>query len=342
MLRHRPVAATVLCAATLRLSGPADAQFPSLGGLTSQAQTAAAQRAVGQVLNTELPIRLDAKNLYPTVDTLPGGPFNPKPLTFSPATAAQPLAPGDYEVHVLAFCTEYSIHRPGAGVAYSLGPLLGKAKELVANLLWRGTWQGVDPSDLQGAAWSVQSGLRFEQLPMTYQRLINKYAPEYKGQIEGDFYQKMHDTYDGYGSKVPGMPSLDSMLGGMGSAGELALSAQSQREALTSTATDDHVRQQTLFAGAAQGVYTPQEAEVGPWTVRTPNQVYLRYKIVSGNLNDDNIMQIRIVAGGAPVSLLDAFQAQVTAPQGVTVTGMIGYPRGQGAQDLIPVLRPGK
>ena len=89
-------------------------------------------------------------------------------------------------------------------------------------------------------------------------------------------------------------------------------------------------------------MYTPQEAEVGPWTVRTPNQVYLRYKIVSGNLNDDNIMQIRIVAGGAPVSLLDAFQAQVTAPQGVTVTGMIGYPRGQGAQDLIPVLRPGK
>src|SRR5476649_365691 len=112
MLRNRPVAAALLFALALCIAGPAKAQFPSLGGLTSQAQTAAAQRAVGQVLNTELPIRLDAKNLYPTVDVLPGGPFNPKPLTFTPATAAQPLAPGDYEVHVLAFCTEYSIHRP--------------------------------------------------------------------------------------------------------------------------------------------------------------------------------------------------------------------------------------
>ena len=96
-----------------------------------------------------------------------------------------------------------------------------------------------------------------------------------------------------------------------------------------------------VHAGAAQGVYTPVTAEVGPWTVRIPGVAYLRYKIVSGNLNDDNIMQIRVVGGeqAQKVSLLDLFQAQLTQPHGVTVSGMIGYPRGQGAQDLIPVLR---
>jgi hypothetical protein len=253
------------------------------------------------------------------------------------ATLSNPLPPGDYEVTILAFCTEYSIHRPGAGVAYSLGPLLGKAKELVGNLLWRGTWNGASPSDLQGAAWAVQSGLTFDQLPKMYQSLITRFVPEFKDEIGSDFYQKMHSTYDGYANNVPGMPSLDSVLGGMGPAGELALSAQYERQALQSDATDDHVRQQTLFAGAAQGVYTPQNAEVGPWTVRMPG-AWLRYKIVGGNLSDNNIMQIRVGEAAGKVTLLDLFQAALSTP-GVTVTAMIGYPRGQGAQDLIPVLR---
>jgi hypothetical protein len=318
-------------------AGSARAQFPSLGGAVAGAQNAAAKRAVGALLNTELPIRLDASNLYPTVATLPGAPFDPKPLDYTSASVGQSLAPGDYEVTILAFCTEYSIHRPGAGVAYSLGPLLGKAKEAVANLLWRGTWNGVSPSDLQGAAWSIQAGLTFDRLPKNYQALINKYVPEYKGEIAEDFYQKMQDTYDGYASHVPGLPSLDSMLGGLGPAGELALSAQSERNALLADATDDHIRQQTLFAGSAQGVYTPEHAETGPWTVRTPGVAYLRYKIVSGNLADDNIMQIRVVGPGT--TLLDLFRVSGSPQQGITVTGMIGYPRGQGAQDLIPVLR---
>jgi hypothetical protein len=341
MQRGRFVSLVSLPLLSAAATGIARAQFPSLGGVVSGAQTAATKRAVGAVLNTELPIKLDATDLYPTVATLPGAPFDPKPLTPAIASLAQPLAPGDYQVSILAFCTEYSIHRPGAGVAYSLGPLLGKAKDLVANILWRGTWQGVAPADLQGVAWSIQSGLEFERLPRTYQKLIDRLAPEYKGQIAGDFYQKARDTYQNSAGNVPGMPSFDSMLGGMGTAGELTLSAQQQREALTSDATDDAVRQQTLFAGAAQGVYTPQSAQVGPWTVRVPGVAWMRYKIVGGNLNDDNIMEIRVAGdpAAAHVTLLQLFQASLTsAPGGVTVDGMIGYPRGQGAQDLIPVL----
>lgn len=339
--RTRSTTLALLAAFTLCGPGRAGAQF-SLGGLAATAKIAATKKAVGSVINTELPIRLDATNLYPTIDTLPGGAFNPKPLNVTLATLAAPLAPGDYEVQILAFCTEYSVHRPGAGVAYSLGPLLGKAKEAVANLLWRGTWQGVSPQDLQGVAWAIQSGLRFEQLPKTYQSLLTRLVPEYRGEIADDFVEKVRDTYNSSSQNVPGMPSLDSMLGGMGTAGELTLSAEAQRQALLSDATDDKVRQQTLFAGAESGIYTPVNAEVGPWTIRIPNVAFVRYKIVSGNLSDDNIMQIRIAAGdpaSAHVSLLDVFQAALTSPQGVTVTGMIGYPRGRGAQDLIPVLR---
>ena len=332
----------LIAAFTLAALARADAQFPSLGGALNAGKIAATKKAVGSVLNTELPIKLDASNLYPTIETLPGAAFNPKPIEYNSTASLKALAPGDYEVTVLAFCTQYSIHRPGEGVAYSLGPLLGKAKTLTANLLWRGTWAGIDPSDLQGAAWGIQSGLRYDQLPKRYQRLLDRFAPEYKDEIADDFYQKMQDTYSGYASNVPGMPSLDEMLGGMGDAGQLALSAKGEREALQSDAQDDAVRQQTLFAGSAQGIYTPQEAEVGPWTVRMPG-AYMRYKIVGGNLDDNNIMQIRLTREAAPTTtLLDLFQAHKGGTHVVTVDGMIGYPRGTGAQDLIPVLLPAR
>jgi hypothetical protein len=107
----------------------AAAQVPSLGGVVGGAKIAATKKAVGAVLNTDLPIKLDATNLYTTVENPPGGPFDPTLLNYTQATVGQPLAPGDYEVTILAFCTEYSIHRPGAGVAYSSSPwMLAKCR----------------------------------------------------------------------------------------------------------------------------------------------------------------------------------------------------------------------
>ena len=168
---RRFLVVAVLSAFALARADVARAQF-SLGGAVAGAKIAATKRAVGAVLNTELPIKLDATNLYPTVANPPGGPFNPKPLDYTMASVSKVIPPGDYQVTILAFCTEYSIHRPGAGVAYSLGPLLGKAKEAVANLLWRGTWQGVSPSDLQGVAWAIQSGFSYALCDRAKQDLL--------------------------------------------------------------------------------------------------------------------------------------------------------------------------
>ena len=73
--RTRSTTLALLAAFTLCGPGRAGAQF-SLGGLAATAKIAATKKAVGSVINTELPIRLDATNLYPTIDTLPGGAFN--------------------------------------------------------------------------------------------------------------------------------------------------------------------------------------------------------------------------------------------------------------------------
>jgi hypothetical protein len=55
----------------------------------------AADLALRNLLNNELPLRLDATTVYPTVAVLPGGPFQPRPLSLSAADVDRPLPPGD-------------------------------------------------------------------------------------------------------------------------------------------------------------------------------------------------------------------------------------------------------
>jgi len=315
-----------------------------------------------KLLGDQLPIDLDATKVYPTVDVLPGGPFTPQPLALTPNTLGNPLPPGDYTVNVMAFCTEYSVHRPGAGVAYKLAPLEGKQAGAVATLLWRGVQDGVNPQHLMGVAWGIQSGLTYDRMPKTFQATIDSVIPDYKSQLNGDFIQQLEDAYQAV-AKEAKLPPLDALLLKMGDAGKLALAAELERNALLAADKTDELKEQTLFAGQESGVYTPVKAEEGPWTVRIPGVAYMRYQIVGGNLQSNNVIQIRIVGQPGPQaglqhpamlnvslahgqsspvpqapSLLGLMGVQQSADGKMTVDGMIGYSQGQGAQALIPVL----
>jgi hypothetical protein len=317
-----------------------------------------------KLLGDQLPIDLDASKTYPTVDVLPGAAFAPRPLAFTPNTLNNPLPPGDYTVNVMAFCTEYSVHRPGAGVAYKLAPLEGKQAGAVATLLWRGVQAGVDPQHLMGVAWGIQSGLTYDRMPKTFQATIDSLIHDYKSQLNGDFIQQLEDAYQAV-AKEAKLPPLDALLLKMGDAGRLALAAEVERNALLATDKSDELREQTLFAGQENGVYTPVKAEDGPWTVRIPGVAYMRYRIVGGNLHDDNVIEIRIVgqppnqadspmaarvvdASFAPASgdataspqtptLMALMGAQQAANSAIVAAGLIGYSVGQGAQALIPI-----
>src|SRR5580692_688026 len=101
------------------------AQNP-LVALENAAKEKAAEVATETLLNNQLPLILNAKDVYPTVNQPPGGPFSPTPLQLTADQLNQPLAPGDYTINTLDFCSEYSVHEPGAGVAYVLDPTRAK------------------------------------------------------------------------------------------------------------------------------------------------------------------------------------------------------------------------
>jgi len=344
--------ATLISGAHAAAQSPLETLRKAAEAQAAKAKQEAATKSLGSVLNNQLPLSLDANSTYPTVAVLPGGPFQPKPLKLTAADLDQPLPPGDYTLQIFAFCTEYSVHRPGYGTAYELAPIRGKASGAISQLLWRGNLRGKSPQQLQAVSWAIQSGLRYTQMPKTYQSVIDELIPDYKNQLDGDFMQSLQDTYQGV-AKSAGLPPLDRVLAGMGKPGELALSAERQRAALLRANTTDQIREQVLFQGQDSGVYTPAKAIDGPWTERIPGVAYLRYKIVGGNMAGNNIMEVRILpqtgavaANAQPPRLVNARfvtsaprprpQAASPSPSGL-IGASIGYPIGAGAQDLVPV-----
>jgi hypothetical protein len=342
---------------SFRFPLPPNTSAPA-GGWKQALKQKAAEEAMGSLLNNQLPLKLDANAVYPTVLAPPGGPFAPRPLALNPDNLDQPIPPGDYTIPIFAFCTEYSVHRPGYGLAYRLGPLQGKAADAIGALLWRGLLEkGKPPQQLQAVSWAIQSGLRYVQMPQSYQAVIDEVIPDYRNQLSGDFVQNLEDVYSSY-AKSASLPPLEQMLTKMGKPGELALSARKQRVALLRQNTTDQVREQTLFAGQESGVYTPVKAEEGPWTERIPGVAYIRFKIKGGNMAGNNVMEIRIVPQGGAVakrttaprllyaSYRDGALRRVASPMGAgggsatprnLTQGSIGCAVGLGAQCLIPV-----
>jgi hypothetical protein len=338
------------------------AQNP-LTALADAAKEKAAEAAIETLLNNQLPLTLNAKDVYPTVNQPPGGPFNPTPLHLTADQLDQPLPPGDYTINTLDFCSEYSVHEPGAGVAYVLGPYEGKAAGAIGALIWRGTVQyGINPNSLQAVSWTIQSGLTYSQMPKSYQAIVDQVIPDYKNEIASDFIVSLETTYNN-AAKTAQLPPLDTMLAKMGTPGQLALDAERQRAILTAQNTNDQLREQTLFQGQESGLYTPVKAETGPWTERVKGQVYMKLLIAGGNMNTNNVMQIRIMppptanarnAGPnprlGPHLVRVAYGEPQTAPasegSGTSVMslmqGTLGYSQGRGAQALgqVPVVAP--
>jgi hypothetical protein len=123
------------------------------GGLEDTLKKEAAEKALGSLLDAQLPLKLDANTKYPAVSALPGGAFQPKTMQLGAADMDTPMAPGDYTLSVMAFCTEYSVHRPGIGIAYEIAPMQGKAAAAISALLWRGMIEKHrDPQELQAGA----------------------------------------------------------------------------------------------------------------------------------------------------------------------------------------------
>lgn len=302
--------------------------------------------ALSKVLDTELPLRLDATSIYPTVAAPPGGPFAPQGgLVVTAETLAMPIAPGDYEIPVFAFSMDNNLPKPGRGTAYQFGPLQGKAAEAVSTLMWRSRFTSVNPTVVLAVVQTIQSGLTYARMSQGLQKTVDQLIPDMKDAFKGNYIETLELTYAKIGRFYP-LPPLADLLVQLGPRGKMALTAMRQQNTLQQQGLDDERRAQILVSGQESGVYAPVQPEVGPWTERVPGRVYMRLKIVGGAMGV-NTLQLRVLPDSAaagsdatPPTLMALLGAKLTPQGATTAAGIVGYSMFQPAQPLgiYPVL----
>lgn len=323
---------------------------------------AAVIKQIGESLGVGSPLLLDQHTAYPDVSDQVKD-FHPKQLTITSAEdLKKPLPPGDYSLSVTAYCTQFSIHAPGQGLPYKLARLQGKQAPAISALLARGTLQRIAPATLNADAWRIQAGLPLKQWPPQDQDLVHKLIPEYEKGLEGDYLQRIENTYNKYRA-IPGMPSFNDLLRQVGPPGQLVLQLRQARQVLSDKTISAERLPEMLYEPTGDGLprVLPAEKNSSPshWAEVKPG-VFARFTVIEGNLGR-NLFEFRItpkasaaINDSAVFATKDShknFQASDTTDQAVVTLAKIfdygadgvlyiGYAIVRAAQALISFVQP--
>ena len=301
---------SVLC------GGSASAQFGIPGLDPRRAAVGAAAKQLAPYIVEQTPIKLDPVELYPTLDTLPGAPFAPSASAQNAAvtsiitqlrgstTGTVSLAPGDYAVAVRQFCMSHS--RPARSpLAFVLGPMRGHRAPAIIAMNSRASSTPFQFSPIQQTSWTIQSGVGMTDFSAPARGVVDQLIPDYRGLLGSSVLDDIQGKWSSLSSSVGG-PSLDSILGQLGGAGQLIQDLRGWRNDVISSANDFNAMSRTFAPLQPADVSTLQS----PWSTVSPT-VWMRL-VTRGHYGNVGTMQIR-VAG--------------TGPQTVPLISSIGYGR---------------
>jgi len=247
--------------------------------------------ALGAFFNDQLPLKIDVSAAYKEVSAPID--FKPKPLHPTPANINNQLLPGDYSVPVRATCTKDSIHVPGNDLAYKLAPLQGKHANALGALIMKGDLARVPHNTLQMVAWEIQASIPYGEMPKDHQAMVDRFIPEYKNDLSGNFLQRITDAYDKAVREHPNAP-----IAGFG---ETLRSINRSRTIIREENFNYQRSQMRLYDPALGERVTPADpAHPSPWT-ELQLGVYAQILIVDGwqGLNRLNL-RITKEAGRSP------------------------------------------
>lgn len=297
----------------------ARAQFhlpiPGLGG---DIAVKAAAKQLAPYFQSKLPVIRDWSAIYPTAAALPGAPFAPTinaqrqgtveksviTQLRNSTTGVVSLAPGDYAIPVRVFCTDVHRHAKSPET-YLLGPLRGTRSQLLTSMYANAANSTVPFQALQPLSWSLQEGMKYEQLPGAQQATFNQLLPGKRSWIAESFVQLMQDKWGMISGTIPGVPSFESALGQMGDMGRVIQDAQNAESEILANAADFDSLVRTLVPGGTAEGGSGGET---PWGTVSPN-VYERL-VTQGAFGSVGLLEIRVTGGGKTI---------------VPVTSNVGY-----------------
>jgi hypothetical protein len=303
-LIRRSVVAALAASLLAAMTCAASAQFRLPGGLDPQrAALGAAAKQLAPYIIEQSPIRLDPVELYPTVDALPGAPFAPAPGVQNSAissiiqqlkgsnTGTVSLAPGDYAVAVRMFCMSHA--RPARSpLAFVLGPMRGHRAPAIIAMNSRASSTPLQFSPVQTTSWTIQSGVGYSDFSGGARSVVDSLIPDYKGLLASNTLDDIQGKWSSLSSAVGG-PSLDSILGQLGGAGQLVRDMRDMRTQIIGQANDFNALSRTFAPIQAADVSTLDS----PWSTITPT-LWMRL-VTRGHYGDVGTLQIRNAGSAA-------------------------------------------
>lgn len=301
---------SILISLVLLMSSAASAQLrlpiPSLPGVNVNPSGLAIQAASKQItpyIIQQDPVQLDWAATYTPMSAPPGRAFHPASgaraqavlsgivgqLAHSPSGYVR-LMPGDYSIPVRVYCSRVHAHMPvKIPEVYVFGPLRGTRKDVLTAMYSRISTIGVPYHEVQPLSWSIQTGMRYSELPERQRSLFDRLIPQMRSQISGNFIDQVRDHWNTL--HILGLPPFDDVLSKIGPAGELVSSMKlAQNQILQNADNFD-----ALSAQLAPPLDVSERGEnyqTSPWAQVSPN-VYMHTPSVggTGNLFD---LQVRV------------------------------------------------
>ncbi|MBW4473072.1 MAG: hypothetical protein KME45_22235 [Stenomitos rutilans HA7619-LM2] len=309
-----------------------------------------AMKALGSTLQNEAPIESSSQATFPIVNQVPGKAFKPNamPTTLmaqlrNATDGTVALQPGDYRIPVDVFCMKVSAHSP-AGHRYLLAPLKGKWADIIVALNARSAGTAIPHKQLQVLSWNLQAGMKYEELATEQRAIVDQLLPDYKPRLSRSFYEQIESTWSQLSGTVPGLPSMDSALGRLGTVGNAIVTLRQTRETLLRYGNNfEALSNAFVLPGQAN---TPTDGANTPWSQISP-RVYARL-VTQGTYADPGELQVRVTAE-APVGMGDRPLVATTnladlhlaaTPVKVPLAGLVGDPQDSSVQPLSMSPRP--
>ena len=267
----------------------------------------AASKQLAPFVQQRQPVILDWSAVYPTLDTLPGPAFAPNNSAAQRRTSDvvsqlkhagdgnAKLKPGDYTFQFVQFCTDVHRHA-GSQAEWIFGPLRGARAHVLSVMYSRASAMNPPVPLLQSLSWSLQAGLRYDQLSTEQRQLADRLIPDLKGELTGNFIDQVKDRWNQLAGTIPNLPSYESALGRMGDLGQTLLNIEQAQATIIAHAND----YDTLRSTFAPPTSESGGAEQTPWS-QLSDRIYARY-VTDGHYEHQGTIQLRVVAqpGAAP------------------------------------------
>jgi hypothetical protein len=152
--------------------------------------------------------------------------------------------------------------------------------------------------EIQTTSWTIQGGLGYGDFPGPEKGVVDTLIPDYEGSINVGTLDDIQNKWGSLSSAIPGAPSLNDVLGQLGTAGAIVSELRDERSELLSEASDFDALGRT-FAPIQASELTQLPT---PWSVVAPN-LWMRM-LTQGHYGDIGSVQIRVTGDKTDVPLV--------------------------------------